>query len=267
VSEYIKCACTGFYEQDAIKYLLGESFHPGGVDLTEKLGRTLGLNNADTLLDVASGQGTSAIFLARTFGCCVTGVDLSKTNVELSEKKAADNSLSNVFFRIGDAEKLPAGDREFSAVVSECAFCTFPDKESAAKEMFRVLKPGGKIGITDMTVDQEKLPDDMKTVLYHAACIADARTASGYISILEDAGFQNLQSHDHSHTLAEMIVPVRKRLLLAELAVGLKKMDWGDIDFKKIKKLLTEAEQLIKQGVIGYAMITGVKGEKSHDKK
>ncbi|MCL4442267.1 MAG: methyltransferase domain-containing protein [Firmicutes bacterium] len=148
MSERIKCACTSFYEQDAVKYLLGESFHPGGVDLTHKLGLALGLKNSDTVLDVASGQGTSAVFLARTFGCSVTGVDLSKANIEVAEKNAADSGVSNVLFRAGDAEKLPASDQEFCAVVSECAFCTFPDKETASKEIYRVLKAGGKGGIT-----------------------------------------------------------------------------------------------------------------------
>ncbi|MCL4439870.1 MAG: methyltransferase domain-containing protein [Firmicutes bacterium] len=261
MSESIKCACTSFYEQDTVKYLLGESFHPGGVDLTEKLGCTLGLDSSDTVLDVASGQGTSSVFIARTFCCSVTGVDLSRANIEISEKKAVDNNVSNVWFRCGDAEELPASDGEFSVVVSECAFCTFPDKETAAKEMYRVLKPGGRIGITDMTVDQEKLPEDMKTMLYHAACIADARTTGEYIDILAGAGFKNLKAHDYSYTLTEMLDSVRKRLLLAELAVGLKKLDLGEVDFKEVKKLLVEAEVLIKQGVIGYVMITGRKEE------
>lgn len=259
MSESIKCACTSFYEQNAVQYLLGESFHPGGVDLTEKLGRTLGLTGSDTVLDVASGQGTSTVFLARTFGCSVTGVDLSQANLKTAEQKAADSGLSDVFFRVGDAEKLPASDQEFCAVVSECAFCTFPDKETASREMYRVLKSGGKVGITDMTVDQGQLPEEMKTLLYHAACIADARSAGDYVDILASAGFKDLKVEDHSYTLNEMVDSVRKRVLFAELAVGLKKLDLGDVNLKEVKRLLVEAEGLIKQGIIGYVMITGIK--------
>lgn len=259
MTEQIKCACTGFYEQDAVKYLLGDSFHPGGLDLTKKLGQAIALQENDQVLDIASGEGTSAFFMAQTFGCMVTGVDLSRANLELAQKKAAENGLHKVFFRLGDAEKLPVANKEFSSVISECAFCTFPDKKTAAAEMYRVLKPGGKVGITDMVVEQETLPEEMKTLLYHAACVADARTAEGYIGILESAGFRNLQYFDHSYTLNEMLNDIRKRLLLAELAVGLKKMDLGDIDFANVKKILAEAEDLVKRGVIGYGIITGVK--------
>ncbi|MFZ3172420.1 MAG: methyltransferase domain-containing protein [Carboxydocellales bacterium] len=263
----IKCACTNFYEQDAVKFLLGESFHPGGVDLTAKLGQLLGLHPADKVLDVASGQGTSAIFLAQTVGCTITGIDLSLENIKVGQQKAAENNLVNVFFRPGDAEKLPAANQEFSVVVSECAFCTFPDKQTAAEEMFRVLKPGGKVGITDMIVDQDSLPEAMKTLLYQAACIADAHTAEEYLNILGAVGFQNLQFYDHSYTLTEMINNVRKRLLMAELAVGLKKLDLGELDFAAVKKMLAEAEGLVKKGIIGYVIITGEKEGLSYGQK
>lgn len=259
MSEQIKCACASFYEQDAVKYLLGESFHPGGVDLTAKLGRQLGLTGSDNVLDVASGQGTSSIFMAGAFGCSVTGIDLSRINIAMAEQKAAENGLHKVFFRIGDAEKLPVSDGEFSAVISECAFCTFPDKETAAKEMYRVLQPGGKIGITDMIVEQGKLPAAMKTALYHAACIADASTQEEYLRIFEAAGFNKLRYYDHSYTLTEMLTTIRKRLLFAEIAVGLKKLNLGDLDFRQLKKLLSDAELLIQQGVLGYGIITGIK--------
>lgn len=259
MTEQIKCACTDFYEQDAVKYLLGDSFHPGGLNLTKKLGQELSLHETDQVLDIASGEGTSAIFMARTFGCGVTGVDLSMANLELAQKKADENCLSNVLFRLGDAEKLPTADQEFSSVISECAFCTFPDKKTAAAEMFRVLKPGGKVGITDMVVEQETLPEEMKTLLYHAACVADARTAEGYNEILKNAGFQDLKYFDHSYTLNEMLSDIRKKLLFAELAVGLKKLDLGEIDFANVKRILAEAEDLVKRGVIGYGIITGVR--------
>lgn len=259
MSEQIKCACVNFYEQDSVKYLLGESFHPGGTDLTEKMGRQLKLNSTDHVLDVASGEGTSAIFLAQTFGCAVTGVDLSTANLKIAIQIAFDKNISNIFFQLGDAEKLPVPDSEFSTVVSECAFCTFPDKETAAQEMFRVLAPGGKLGITDMIVDQESLPEEMKTLLYHAACIADARKADGYIDILRQVGFQDLQYFDHSYTLNEMINNVRKRLLFAEIAIGLKKLDLGEVDLAKVKRILAKAEDLVKRGIIGYGLITGIR--------
>ena len=177
MSSSIKCACTDFYESDIVKFLLGDSFHPGGLELTKKLGEAVVLKPADSVLDVASGPGTSACLLAKSFGCRVTGVDLSELNLAGARARAMEEQVEEqVCFVLGDAEKMPFSDNQFDVVISECAFCTFPAKSIAAREKYRVLKPGGRLGFTDMAVDQKQLPEEMKSLLFHAACIADART-------------------------------------------------------------------------------------------
>ena len=72
-----KQCCARLYESEIVSRLLGESFHPGGIALTERLGQLLGLTAASRVLDAASGKGTSAVVLAQRFGCTVIGVDLS----------------------------------------------------------------------------------------------------------------------------------------------------------------------------------------------
>src|SRR6266581_4141441 len=141
----VKACCAAVYQNDYVRLLLGNSFHPGGAELTGHLGEVLGLGPADHVLDVASGKGTSAFVLADAFGCRVTGLDYGERNV--AEANAANHPLCN--FRPGDAERLPFPDASFDAVISECAFCTFPDKPTAAGEMQRVLKPYGRLGLTD----------------------------------------------------------------------------------------------------------------------
>src|SRR5271156_7003716 len=74
----IKQCCANVYGSDAAKYLLGDSFHPGGLRLTEELASLLALTPATVVLDVASGKGTTALFLAEKFGCRVIGIDLSE---------------------------------------------------------------------------------------------------------------------------------------------------------------------------------------------
>ena len=141
--ERIKQCCARLYESDLAQMLLGESFHPGGLQLTERLGILLGLDAGSRLLDVASGKGTSAIFLAERFGCRVDGIDYSAQNVEQATAAAAAKGLtSQVRFQQADAERLPADDGGFDAVICECAFCTFPDKRAATREFARVLRPG-----------------------------------------------------------------------------------------------------------------------------
>lgn len=78
----VKQCCALAYGSDAARFLLGDSFHPGGVELTMELCQSLNLNLKSILLDVASGKGTSAFAVAEQFGCRVIGIDLSQANVE-----------------------------------------------------------------------------------------------------------------------------------------------------------------------------------------
>src|SRR5260370_18146100 len=81
-AQEVKQCCARLYESDIAKMLLGDSFHPGGLKLTERLGRSLQLTSTSRVLDVASGKGASAMFLAEQFGCVVIGIDYSKHNVK-----------------------------------------------------------------------------------------------------------------------------------------------------------------------------------------
>ncbi len=87
------------------------------------------------------------------------GVDYAPANTSLAQGAAEAARLTDrTAFTTGDAEHLPYDDEVFDAVVSECALCTFPDKPRAAAEVARVLKPGGRLGITDVTADTDRLP-------------------------------------------------------------------------------------------------------------
>lgn len=260
MNNQVKCSCVNFYENDLTKYLLGDVFHPGGLELTGQMAGEIGLNTYDRVLDVACGQGATAVYLAQNFECRVIGVDLSEANLALAgEKSKAQRVEDRTMFLKGDAECLPVESGICSAVISECAFCTFPAKVTAASEMFRVLKPGGRLGLTDMTVDRARLPEEMRTLLFRAACIADARMSEEYLQILAAAGFTGLKATDCSETMFDLTGNIRKRLLLAELAVKLKKLDLGEVDFDQAKRWLGMAEGLIRDGVIGYVLITGTK--------
>src|SRR5260370_4013306 len=161
----IKQCCARLYESDFAKILLGASFHPGGVGLTERLGTLLGLTAVSRVLDIASGKGTSAQFLAERFGCEVVGIDYGEHNVERANAAAAAKGLDKrVSFQTGDAERLPFADSSFDAVICECAFCTFPDKSAAAKEFARVLRSFAPVGISDLT-REPVLPKELEGLL------------------------------------------------------------------------------------------------------
>jgi ubiquinone/menaquinone biosynthesis C-methylase UbiE len=254
-SKTVKTCCARLYESDYVKLLLGDSFHPGGTRLTEKLGTELGLSSQSRVLDVAAGQGTSAIYLAQHFGCEVVGVDYGVDMVQRAAENVAAQDMSHrVRFEQGDAERLPFDDSVFDAIICECAFCTFPDKPAAASEFARVLKPGGRVGLSDLT-RADILPEELNTLLAWIACIADAQPVEAYAELLESAGFTVTYTETHDEALIEMLDQVRLKLFGAEIMVGLKKIELHGIDFSKAREMALSAHQAIQQGKLGYAII------------
>jgi ubiquinone/menaquinone biosynthesis C-methylase UbiE len=257
--ERMKSCCARLYESDYVKLLLGESFHPGGVKLTERLGEVSGLTPHSRVLDVATGQGTSAIHLAQRFGCEVIGVDYGSDMVRRATGNAAAQGVGDrVRFEQGDAERLLFDDASFDAVICECAFCTFPDKRAAAREFARVLKPGGRVGLSDLT-RAEALPKEFDSLLAWVACIADAQPVEGYASLLKGAGFTVNFIEPHDEALTEMVNRVRARLLGAELMVGLKRLELPGVDFAAAKDMARSALEAIQRGKLGYAIVAGEK--------
>jgi SAM-dependent methyltransferase len=256
----IKICCASFYQSDVVRMLLGEVLHPGGLALTRHLGEAIGLGPSDHVLDVACGRGASAIHLAESFDCHVTGLDYGLENIAAAEAHAADHGVADLTsFRQGDAERLPFQDGTFDAVISECSFCTFPDKATAACEMARVLHPDGRLGLTDMTVSG-LLPDDIQTLLAWVACVAGAGTVEDYVATLGQAGFTDFTVEDQRDALLEMVNDVRRKLLGVELAAGLGKLDLGGLDLSEGKRLARRAVELIEGGVVGYTLITARRG-------
>lgn len=152
----IKACCADAYSRDIVALLLGDSFHPGGATLTRRLADQLGLRSTGDprrVADIAAGPGASARLLASDYGVAVDGVDISEINVKRAQAAVAQTGLTErVRFHLGDAESVPLPDDTFDALVCECAFCTFPDKNAAAQQFARILRPGGLAGITDVTV-------------------------------------------------------------------------------------------------------------------
>jgi arsenite methyltransferase len=251
----VKQCCARLYESDFARLLLGDSFHPGGTKLTERLGELLGLSAQSRVLDIASGTGTSALFLAGRFGCEVVGVDYGSRNVEQSNAAATARGLDKrVHFRTGDAERLPFVDFSFDAVICECAFCTFPDKTAAAHEFARVLRSGGGIGLSDLTRGST-LSEELRGLLAWVACIGDARPVDTYVRHLCDAGFRGERVEPHDEALLEMVNQVRTKLLGAEIMVGLKKLELPGVDFTAAKEMARSAVSAVRQGSLGYVIL------------
>lgn len=255
----IKQCCANIYGSDAARYLLGDSFHPGGLRLTEELANLLILTPTSLVLDVASGKGATALFLAEKFKCRVIGIDLSQQNILDATNAASAANLSHlVEFRLADAEALPFADAAFDAILCECAFCTFPSKQIAAAEFHRVLRPNGRLGISDITRDNASLPE-LDGLLAWIACIGDAQPLTRYATWLSNAGLTILQTEPRDHFLQEMVHAIRGKLLMAEIMIGLKKLNLPGLDLTQAKAFSIAAQQAIAAHHLGYGILVAQK--------
>jgi arsenite methyltransferase len=254
----LKLCCASAYQRDAVALILGDSYHPGGLDLTRRVARTLQLRPGDRVLDVASGPGTTAFLLASEFGSEVDGVDLGDLTVAKANATAAAEGLGDrVRFHLGDAERIPLPDASVSAVVCECAFCTFPDKKTAAAEMARVLEPGGRVGITDVALDPARLDAELQSLAGWVSCLADARPVEQYIDMLAGAGLQVTHTESHDGALARMVEQIEARLIAFRMA---KVPALAEVDFDLALTRTAQAAKAVRDGIAGYTLIIAEKG-------
>lgn len=264
----LKACCAYLYDHPAVRWLLGDSYHPGGEALTRHLGGLLGLSPASLVLDVATGQGHTPKVLAETFGSRVVGLDFWSW-------PGGNGSLAAglLAFCRGDAEALPFADETFDAIVCECSFCLLPDKIQAAAEFRRVLRHDGRLGINDVTLAVDAPTDGFPDVLSWIACLADARPLAEYEALLAGAGLRVVRREDQTIALERTLSDVRKKLLLLQLAAKVGEVKLGKNGDAQTLATLSLARQLVaeglsltkqaqamlEQGLLGYCLLIAEK--------
>jgi ubiquinone/menaquinone biosynthesis C-methylase UbiE len=192
------------YESPLFSGILGDTVHPGGLKLTARVAELAQIDKGCRILDIACGKGITACFLAQQYGCHVAGIDLSAELISLARDKAQSEGLSEkVDLLLGDGECLPCRDSLFDTVISECSFSILPNKEEAAVEIKRVLKPGHKLVITDIFL-RSQVSEKFRTKASFAFCIAGAKTLEGYVKLFERVGFRDPYAEDHSEALKKV---------------------------------------------------------------
>lgn len=255
----VKACCAAVYGGDAVALVLGESYHPGGLGLTRRLIGAMDVQPEMLVADIASGPGATARLLAAEFGVRVEGVDLGEATVaRATELSAGAGMAGRVRFHVGDAERVPLPTGAFDALLCECAFCTFPDKPTAATEFARVLKPGGRVGITDVTVIGGPLPQELATLAGWVACIADARPVAEYRRILADAGLRTVLTQSHDHEVARMIDQIEARIALLRITAADHLTEAG-VDVPAVLHYLGVARKAVLDGQIGYTLLVAEK--------
>jgi arsenite methyltransferase len=169
------------------------------------------LREGETVLDLGSGGGLDCFLARQKVGETghVIGVDMTPDMISLARKNAEEAGFANVEFRLGEIEHLPVADGTVDVIISNCVINLSLDKEQVLREAYRVLKPGGRLAISDVLATAQ-LPQDVKDDLdLVAGCIGGAEYVEDMRAILQKAGFKNicLTPKDNSKELIKSWVP------------------------------------------------------------
>jgi len=155
------------------------------------------LKEGETVLDLGSGAGFDAFLASSKVGQTgkVIGIDMTEEMVQKARDNTKRGGYTNVEFRLGDIEALPVKDNTVDAIISNCVINLVPDKAQVFKETYRVLKPGGRLMISDVVLTKslpEKLKQDKELLV---GCISGAILKKDYLELLKQAGFSKITIH------------------------------------------------------------------------
>jgi arsenite methyltransferase len=255
----IKACCAAVYGHPAVRWLLGGELHPGGEATTRRSLELIGVQPDERLLDIASGTGTSALLAARESGCRVVGIEYGEGAVADAQQAAdAAGLCDRVGFIVGDAEALPFEDGQFDAVLCECSLCTFEDKHRALAEVRRVLRPGGRLALSDVVVDRPRLPPKLDGALATVACIGGALSRDGYEELIAGAGLRATGVESRDGDAAALAERVHDRLRGARV-MGRDRTGGTQVGIEEALELASAARSAIAEGALGYAIFTATR--------
>ncbi len=252
-----KACCADLYQSDLAKLIMGDTLHPGGLGLTNKLGRLMGLQPGDLVADLASARGESAQALGRVFRCRVLGVEFGHEAVRHAACLASPAGPAH--FVWGDAECLPLRSGVFDAAVCECSMSLFINKAQAMAETARLLRSGGRFGLSDVTIEPDSLPQELEGELGQVLCLTSALTADGYVDLLEEGGFEVIERFDASGEIVKILDEVESKLAAI---LAFQQMSNSAVESEPLERapeLIIKVRELVSTGQLGYRLFVGEK--------
>ena len=154
-----------------------------------------GLREGETVLDLGSGGGLDALLASKRVGSTgkVIGVDMTPEMIELATRNVEETGVDNIEFRKGEIENLPVDDGVVDVIISNCVINLSPDKDKVFSEAYRVLKPSGRITVSDIVTDGQ-LPEEIRNDPDKwAECVAGALDQEEYLEKIRNAGFKDVK--------------------------------------------------------------------------
>jgi ubiquinone/menaquinone biosynthesis C-methylase UbiE len=165
------------------------------------------LKEGEIVLDLGSGSGFDCFLAANQVGKTgrVIGVDMTAEMLERARENAKKGNFDNVEFRLGEIENLPVGDNQVDIIISNCVINLSPNKKRVFQEAYRVLKPGGRLMVSDIVLLKE-LPEEIKSsVAAYVSCIAGATTKEEYLKEIQAAGFKETKVQGEAAFSTELL--------------------------------------------------------------
>lgn len=186
-----------------------------------------GLKQGEIVLDLGSGAGIDCFLAARQVGPAgrVIGVDMTPEMIERARGNAARSGFKNVEFRLGEIENLPVADSSVDVIISNCVINLSTDKPQVFREAFRVLRPGGRLLVSDLVLTKP-LPEEISQSLdAYVACVAGALIKDDYLSAIKAAGFIDIKLLTEKGYPVELLVEEpRAREISQKLGLPLEKL-------------------------------------------
>lgn len=202
------CGC----ESNLYNEALLEGLHSDVVNLSLGCGDPISiasLKEGETVLDLGSGGGIDCFLAAKQVGETghVIGVDMTPEMLEKANANKAKMGINNVEFRQGQIEDLPVDDNTVDVIISNCVINLSPQKSAVFAEIFRVLKPNGRVSISDIVTEGEFNQKQRADMDQWAECVTGAIDVSDYTSIMHELGFVDIDVVDK--TDADDVVPIQ----------------------------------------------------------
>jgi arsenite methyltransferase len=157
-----------------------------------------GLRPGEVVVDLGCGGGLDVLLAAPRVGPTgkAIGIDMTPEMIDRARRNAARQNLANVEFHLGAIDKLPLADASVDCLISNCVINLAPDKPAVFREAFRVLKPGGRLAVSDIALKRPLPPEVGQSVLAYVGCVAGAVLIEDYERALREAGFEAVQVVD-----------------------------------------------------------------------
>jgi len=200
------------------------------------------LKEGETVLDLGSGAGFDCFLAANKVGekGRVIGVDMTPEMLEKARENARKGNYANVGFRLGEIENLPVADSSVDIIISNCVINLSPDKNRVFEEAYRVLRPGGRLMVSDIVLLKELPEFVINSIEAYIGCVSGAIMKDEYIGDIEKAGFQEVMIIDETSFPVELMAndPIEKALI-----------DNSGIPLEKIKDIANSVISLKVHGV------------------